>query len=42
MITKNIYICEYCNTEYYDNETEALNCEKRHKKRVRTYLEKLS
>lgn len=29
MITKNIYICEYCNTEYYGNETEALNCEKK-------------
>ena len=29
MITKNIYICEYCNTEYYGNEKEALNCEKK-------------
>ena len=35
MITKNIYICEYCNTEYYGNEEEALNCEKRHKKELK-------
>ncbi len=34
MITKNIYICEYCNTEY-GNETEAFNCEKRHKKELK-------